>query len=111
MHSGEEFRSARQAHNIDSSLRVRGDRNPSPTLTFSNVEKNKTQIVQCSSTEPDLIDLKSPISFREMKEKEINVKLSGLIETLKLNFSRQLQRFRFIALPLALWTINGPCNY
>jgi len=87
MHSGEQYRSARRTRRIDSNLRVRGDRNPSPALTFSTVEKTKTQIVQCSSTEPDLIDLKYPISFCEMKEKEINVKLSSLIETLKLNFS------------------------
>ena len=111
MHSGEQYRSARRTRRIDSSLRVRGDRNPSPVLTFSIIEKYETQIVQCSSIEPDLIDLKSPTSFCEMKGKEINVNLSDFIEILKLNFSGQLQRFRFIALPLALWKINEPYKY
>ena len=79
MHSGEEFRSARRAHNIDSSLRVRGDRNPSPVLTFPIIEKYETQIVQCRRIEPDLIDLKLPASLCKKKKKERVVKLSDFV--------------------------------
>ena len=89
MHSGEEFRSARQAHDIDSSLQVRCDSDPSPVLTFPITEKYETWIVQYMSIKHDLLDPKSPASPYEMKLNEKTVSIFNLFEFLEFKFSKQ----------------------